>query len=392
MLALDAYQTLAAAGLTLMLGALILRVVPAFARVNLPGPVLGGLCVAVVLALVRRDGALPIQFDTSLKDPLMVAFFTALGFGASYRLLRAGGPSVVFYLVACTVLAVLQNVLGAGLAWSFGLNPLAGVLAGSVTLTGGPGTGMAFAPAFEKAGVASAGTLALAAAMGGIVLGGLLGTPVATRLIHRHQLAGARPVGPTPTTALEGQAPTEVTTLRHVVVLLVAMWWGGYLSTLFTRWGITLPGYMGAMVVAAILRNADDRWGFFRLEAQVLERLGNLALMFFLALALMTLRLWELVHLAGPLAVMLLAQAGLMVLAAHLMFRLSGRDYDAAVMSAGLVGFMMGTTANAMANMDALTRRYGAAPRAYLVVPLVGACFIDFTNSLIITAALNLAR
>jgi ESS family glutamate:Na+ symporter len=392
---LDMMQTLGLAGVTLLLGQGIRKVAPVLARYNLPGPVLGGLAVATVLTLLRRDGVAALNLDTSLQTPLMVAFFTALGFGASARLLRAGGPQVLLYLVACTVLAVMQNVLGAGLAWLMGLPPLAGVLAGSVTLTGGPGTGMAFAPAFEKAGVHGAASLAVAAAMGGIVLGGLLGSPVGTALIGRHRLQPSGSGAPRGQPTLqsggeEASSASEAGVVRHLVLLLLAMGLGAQVSLLINKTGITLPLYIGGMVVAAALRNLDDVTGWLKLDADLLDRVGSVALTFFLAMALMTLKLWELVNVAGPLLVMLASQAALMVVAAVVMFRLSGRDYDAAVMSAGLLGFMMGTTANAMANMDALTRRYGPAPRAYLVVPMVGACFIDFTNSVLITGCLNL--
>lgn len=393
MVTLDFVQTAAAAGLVLLLGTLIHRVLPVTARYNLPGPVLGGLAVALVLTALRReDGTLPLVFDTLLQTPLMVAFFTTLGFGASMRVLRSGGPQVLTYLVLCSVLAVLQNVLGAGVATAFGLPPLFGVLAGSVTLTGGPGTGLAFAGAFEEAGVTSAATVAITAAMGGIVLGGLLGGPAGTWLVERHGLrSAASTAGSGPGVGAAAQGHGDL--LKHVILLLVAMGVGSVVSATFKSWGVTLPAYIGAMLVAAVLRNVDDRTGWLRLDEPMLDRLGHVSLSLFLALSLMTLKLWELSRVALPLLVMLACQAAFMtVVALTVMFRVSGRDYDAAVMGAGLIGFMMGTTANAMANMDALTRRYGPAPRAYLVIPMVGACFVDFTNAAIITVALNLLR
>jgi ESS family glutamate:Na+ symporter len=396
MFTLDFMQTLGAGGLTLLLGQLIRRVLPVTARYNLPGPVLGGLVVALFMTAFRRDGATPLQFDTQLQTPLMVAFFTTLGFGASLGLLRKGGPHVVIYLVACTVLAIAQNVVGSLLAVGFGLPPLFGVMAGSVTLTGGPGTGLAFAQAFEDAGLHAASTVAVTSAMGGIVLGGVLAAPAATWLINRHRLQHGAPVPAAPVSTETSAAVTSEsgeTLLFHVIILLLAMWLGGYVSRLISSSGVTLPAYIGSMLVAAVIRNVDDRTGWFHLDHELLDKLGNVALSLFLALSLMTLKLWELSAVAGPLVVILLVQSVFMVaLAVTVMFRVAGRDYDAAVMSGGLIGFMMGTTANAMAAMDALTRRYGAAPRAYQVVPLVGACFIDFTNSVIITACLNLMR
>ena len=391
MIKLDLIQTVACGGLVLLLGRALQRFIPVLARYNLPGPVLGGMLVAAVLAVLKTQGITPLVFDTTLQTPLMIAFFTSLGFGASVSMLRVGGPQVFLFLGACTVLAVGQNLLGMAVASLMGLPPLFGVLAGSVTLTGGPGTGLAFAPAFEAAGVASASVVAVTCATGGIVMGGLFGAPVGTRLIERFGLKPAARV--TPETHLEAQTEPEdgaSALTRHLIAVLACMWLGTYVSGWLTNTGVTLPAYIGAMLVAAVVRNVDDVTRIFRLRPALLDDLGNVALSFFLALSLMTLKLWELASLALPMVVILAAQTAFMVtVASTVMFRVMGRDYDAAVMSGGLVGFMMGTTANAMANMESLARRYGAAPRAFLVVPMVGACFIDFTNSVLITAFLN---
>jgi ESS family glutamate:Na+ symporter len=410
MLKLDLVHTVALAGVVLFLGYAIRRRVPLLARYNLPAPVIGGLIVAALVTALRGRGVTLLQLDTALQTPLMIAFFTSVGFGASVALLRTGGPAVALFLVASTIVAVAQNVVGAGVAAALGENPLLGVLAGSVTLTGGPATGLAFAPLFEKAGVPGAATLAVAAAMVGIVSGGLIGGPIGTRLIERGQLrpASRRPAAAPPEVAAEvvedrlgepaAQAPAgedveSYSLLKALVAVLVAMWAGSWLSRGFEAAGLTLPAYIGAMLAAAALRNLDDWTGLLRLSQRVIDDLGTVALSLFLVLALMTLRLWELANLALPLAGILAAQVGLIALLALWPIpRLMGRDYDAAVMSTGFIGFMLGTTANAMANMGALVERYGPAPRAYLVVPMVGAFFIDFTNALIITGFLNLWR
>ncbi|MEW5850548.1 MAG: sodium/glutamate symporter [Myxococcota bacterium] len=398
MLSLDPVHTLAFAGLVLFLGQGVRRLVPPLARYNIPSPVVGGMLVAALLWAARSANTSPLQFDTATQAPLMIAFFTTLGFGASLSALRVGGPQVVIFLGACSVLAVVQNVIGAALSVPLGMDPLFGVLNGSVTLTGGPGTGLAFAPEFEKAGVPGAASVAVAAAMVGIVSGGLVGAPLGTFIIERYQLRGlpraSMPV-PTPETTASVVSTEEgaARLLRNLVVLLVAMWLGSYVSRGLTSLGITLPAYIGAMIVAAVIRNLDDKTALLRLHVPTLDDLGSAALSLFLALSLMTLKLWELASVALPMLVILVAQVAFMaLLAAPLMFRMMGRDYDAAVMAGGLVGFMLGTTANAMANMESLTQRYGLAPRAFLVVPMVGACFVDFTNSLIITAFLQLLR
>jgi glutamate:Na+ symporter, ESS family len=401
---LDLIETLAFGGLVLLGGYGLRRAIPVLARYNVPAPVIGGLVVALAVLLAREQGITLVQFDTALQSPLMIAFFTTIGFGASIALLRVGGPLVLRFFLLATIFAVLQNVVGALIALPFGLDPLFGVLAGSVTLTGGPATGLAFAPLFEEAGVAGAASIAVAASMGGIVCGGLVGGPVSTLLINRHALhprAGARRPAVVQTevravSEVEGEPKvgedeeTEILPiLRNIVAILAAMWIGGWVSRGFAALGATLPAYIGAMLIAAALRNLDDLTGWLGLSRRFMNDFGAVALSLFLVLALMTLKLWELAGLALPLVTILAAQVALTALACWPVFRLMGRDYEAAVMSGGFIGFMLGTTANAMAVMRTLVERYGPAPAAFLVAPMVGAFFIDFTNALIITVFLN---
>jgi ESS family glutamate:Na+ symporter len=337
-----------------------------------------------------------VRFDTTLQAPLMVAFFTAIGLGASLPLLRAGGPAVVVCLGLATALAVLQNLVGGALAALLGVTPLLGVIAGALTLAGGPATGLAFAPQFEQAGVGGAAALAIASAMAGIVSAGVVGGPLGTWLIEKRRLARPSPAPAAATPPPPGTVPTPesgLALLKAVVVLLAAMALGSVVSAGVAAAGVVLPAYIGAMLVAATLRNLDDATGWIGLPHPLLAELGRAALALFLAMALMTLRLWELAGLALPLAVILAVQV--VVTSAFCLwpcFRLFGGDYEAAVTTSGFCGFMLGTTANAMANMDALSERYGEAPRAYLVVPVVGGFFVDFTNALVITAFLNLWR
>jgi ESS family glutamate:Na+ symporter len=422
MLSLDLVQTVAFAGLVLFLGYAIRRALPGLARFNVPAPVVGGLCVAGVLLAARQRGVTPVAFDTALQIPLMIAFFTTVGFGASLSLLRVGGPQVMIFFLFSTVAAILQNLIGVTVAQGLGQDPLLGILAGSVTLTGGPATGLAFAPEFERAGLAGAPTLAVASAMVGIVGGGLIGGPIGTLLIERARLksaTGAAGSPPPPAVAEHvvedaldkepQRAPAHEDVeayglLKALVIILIAMWGGGWVSTAIQEnvrfpgfipglggRALTLPAYIGAMLVAAAIRNLDDVTGWFGLSQRVIDDLGSVALALFLALALMTLRLWELAGLALPLVLILVAQLALVAAVAFYgVFRLMGRDYESAVISAGFVGFMLGTTANAMASMETITARYGPAPRAYLVVPMVGAFFIDFTNAVLITVCLNI--
>lgn len=391
-------ETLALCGLVLYLGYFLQASIPGLARLNIPAPVIGGLLAAVAAAVIRSQGWPAPEFDTTLQRPLLVAFFTTLGFSASYALLRAGGTQVLLLLALVTGVAIIQNLVGMALAMGFGLPPAVGVLTGSVTLTGGPATGLAFAPLFEKAGVESAATIAVATAMGGIVLGGLIGGPVGTFLITRRGLQAASSQSvPAPvvtdSSATRDQAMRDRLALKTIVIVLVAMWLGSGISQLITTTGVTLPEYIGAMLVAALLRNVDDRTRWFSLSHGALDLLGAVALSLFLVMALMTLDLTRLANIAGPLFVMLIVQV--VIVAAFCLwpvFPLLGRDYDAAVTTGGFFGFMLGTTANAMAVMRTLVERFGAAPRAFLVAPLVGAFFLDFANALVITAFLNLLQ
>ena len=408
MFKLDFVNTVAFGGVVLFAGYSIRRLIPALARYNVPAPVIGGLLVATATTTARTRGIDLVTFDTQLQAPLMIAFFTTIGFGASLSLLRVGGPQVLLFSVLCTVLAVFQNLIGAGLAWMMGLHPLFGVLNGSVTLTGGPATGLAFAPLFEQAGVAGASSVAVAAAMVGIVSGGLIGGPVGTWLVERHKLAVSRGTaartadGQLAAQIVEDQLHDPVThapsgedeesyaLLKAIVVILVAMWAGSWVSGRLQALGFTLPAYIGAMLVASVIRNVDDATRVIGLSQRTIDDIGNVALSLFLVLALMTLRLWELAGLAGPMVVILAAQVALIAaVCIWPVFPAMGKDYDSAVMSGGLCGFMLGTTANAMANMKALADRFGPAPRAFLVVPMVGAFFIDFVNAVLITFCLN---
>ena len=405
-LTLDLVQTVAFAGVILFLGYGIRRLIPPLARVNIPAPVVGGLPVAGILAVLYFQDIQPIKFDTALQTPLQNTFFASIGFAASLALLRKGGPLVFVFFILSLIVAALQNVLGGAVAWMLGQPPLMGVLAGSVTLTGGPATGLAFAPLFEAAGVAGAPTLAVAAAMVGIVAGGVIGGPIGTYLVERKKSKEPTPhaatgtlenlaeeqVAEPATIAPAGEDAESYALMKHLVLLLVAVGVGIVVSRWLSTW-MTLPAYIGAMLVAAVLRNIDDFTGMIGMSQRMIDDIGNIALSLFLVMALMTLRLWEIAGLVIPLLIILAVQV-LMIAAIciYVLPRVMGRDYDSAVMSGGFAGFMLGTSANAMANMGALVERYGPAPKAYLVVPLVGAFFIDFANALLITFFLNLWR
>lgn len=401
-------ETAAVALALLLLGYWLRSRVRFLDRMNFPAPVIGGLLAAVTVLLVKLSGLPPIQFDKALQQPMMFAFFTTLGFAASIKLLRKGGLGVILLLVAAGVVSVMQSLLGMGVATAFGLNPLTGVLTGTVTLSGGPATGLALAPQFEAAGVAGASVIATATAMAGITLAGLFGAPIATWLIERRKLdprlnaeqaadvaSDADAASPGAVTGVAVTAPTNAAltfgVLKVAAVIVICMWLGGLISKALTDAGVTLPGYIGAMIVAGIVRNIDDATGILKLPLGAIEVAGSVTLALFLVIAMMNLDLTLLAGLALPLVVNLVLQLIMVaVLVVGPIWWLMGRNYDSAVTAGGFAGFMLGITANAMAIMGSLVEKYGPAPRAFLTVPLVGAFFIDFVNVLIATVFLNI--
>jgi ESS family glutamate:Na+ symporter len=397
----DMIQTVALAAVVLFAGYGIRRRVGVLDRFNIPAPVIGGFFFAAVALVLRQSGVLAFEFDTTLQAPFMIAFFTSIGLGASLGLLKKGGPQVVLFWLLASTLAILQNGVGVALATAMDVHPFLGLISGSITMTGGHGTGAAFGKLMEEQyQMTGAVTLAMAAATFGLVSGGLLGGPVGTRLMTKYGLRssaeaphhGASSPGPLGEIPAAGGAPTAYLLLKMLTVILVCMTVGGLVSKWLGQF-VTLPGYIGAMLVAAVVRNLAEATKAVEIDSGTVDDLGTIALSLFLTMALMSLRLWELLDLALPMLVILVAQVTMMGLFAYFItFRVMGRDYDAAVMAGGHCGFGLGATPNAVANMEALVERYGPAPRAFLVVPMVGAFFIDFSNAVIITTYINLVR
>lgn len=396
-------QTVALAAVVLFIGYGIRRKVPVLDRFNIPAPVIGGFAFAILALVLRQTGLLSFEFNTTLQSPLMIAFFTTIGLGASLGLLKRGGPQVLIFWLLASVLAVLQNGVGMSLASLLGIDPRFGLVAGSITLTGGHGTGAAFGKLLEEQyQMPGALALAMAAATFGLVAGGLIGGPLGTRLIKRNGLkssdggnvsairdAEAIPLDAELDVEPVGEQPSAYLSMQMIAVVLVCMALGSVLSAWAAQF-ITLPAYIGAMLVAALARNVFEMTGVLRVAPRTIDNIGSITLALFLTMALMALRLWELFDLALPLLVILSAQIILMwSFALWITFRVMGRDFDSAVMACGHCGFGLGATPNAVANMKSLVEKFGAAPRAFLVLPMVGAFFIDFSNSVIITAFLN---
>jgi len=395
MLELDFYGTLVAASLVLLLGRGLVTRIGFLRTYNIPEPVAGGLLVAVVL-LALRSLDIQVQFDTSLQTPLMLAFFATIGLSADFSSLKKGGRVVGIFLLVVTGLLVVQNAMGIGLATLLGLDPAMGLLAGSITLSGGHGTGAAWGATFrEQFGLASASELALACATFGLVLGGLIGGPVARLLISRVQTPGIQHEAPCLPKGFEQPNKERLITpfslIETIALIAVSLLAGSLLNNLLQGTAFELPTFVCVLFVGVLLRNGLSMFGLYQVFEREVSVMGNVSLSLFLAIALMSLKLWDLAALALPFFTLLAAQTVVMALfAIFVTFRVMGRNYDAAVLAAGHCGFGLGATPTAIANMQAVTQRYGPSQIAFLVVPMVGAFFIDIINVIVIKLYLAL--
>jgi ESS family glutamate:Na+ symporter len=388
--------TLIAALVVLFAGQTLVRRVGLLQRFSLPPAVVGGCLVAVLLAMADGWGHTKISFDMSLKDPLLIAFFSTVGLAADVRMLAKGGLKLLTFLAIATVFIIVQNVVGMSAAWAMDLHPAFGLIGGSVTLTGGHGTGAAYAARFgDTMNLHSAMELTMAFATAGLVIGALVGGPLAEFLIRRHGLKGPRgQAEKKQDDAPEAGADETVTAqsfLGALFVVLACLAGGDLLAQLMEGGGIVLPDFLFALLLGVVIRNAVSLTGLYRISDRNIEVIGGAALSLFLVMALMSMKLLDLVSMAGPLMVTLgLQLVAMIIFAIFVTFPLMGRNYDAAVMSAGHVGFAMSSTAAALAIMKAVTDRSGPSPLAFLIVPMVGAFFIDVTNALIIQVFLAL--
>lgn len=388
-------ETLAISILVLLLGREIKKRVNFLERFFIPAPVVGGVIFSILLLIGHNTGAFSFSFDNVLKDFLMTIFFTTIGFTASGKLLKKGGVGVVVFLITATILVIIQDIVGVSMAKMFGEHPLLGLAVGSVPLTGGHGTSGAFGPVLEEFGVTGGLSVSIAAATYGLIAGCLIGGPVAKKLRDKYNLKPSLEDREGTVEALEenDEKPvSEETLFSAVVVIALSMGIGYCIAPFLKKYGIVIPAYIGPMFIAAIIRNIADMQKK-NLPMNEIAITGNIALSLFLAMALMTLKLWELADLAIPIISILLVQTAIMALFAYFItFRFNGKDYDAAVMATGHCGFGLGATPNAMANMEVFTKENGPAPRAFFVLPVVGALFIDFTNATVITFFINMFK
>ena len=416
---LDMIQTAGIGALALIVGMVLTRKVDFLQRFCVPSPVSGGIIFSLLTLALYAWFDVEVSFDGTLKDVFMLAFFTSVGFQSDLKVLKKGGKLLVIMLVLLVVIIAMQNLMPMGITRLMGVDPLIGMASGSISMTGGHGTAGGFARVLEEMGLHGAGTIGMAAATFGLIAGSMIGGPLAERIIRTkltHEqmqpkdeeidpaMAGiesdeASPAGRekrVSTNELEFQQYAKAT-----YCILLVMGGGTLLSWLLAKTGITFPTYFGALILAAIVRNT---MGFIsyrdagrRVKAEKLldmERIisvGNISLSMFLGMAMISLRLWELQSLALPLIVILASQVLMMALFARFVaFPLLGRDYDAAVLCAGMCGFGLGATPNAMANMSAVCYKYRYTVKPFLIVPIIGAMFADLVNTGMITLFLNL--
>lgn len=413
-LKVDVIQSAALGAIMYYFGVWVRSKIPILVRLSVPAPAIGGLLVAFLVSFLQANQILGVSFDGTIQGILMVMFFCTVGMNASYKLLLKGGLMIAGFWAVATLVAVLQNVVGISIATVFGLDPLMGIIGGSVTMIGGLGTAGAFGPLFENEyGVSGAAAAGIACATFGMVAGSVLGGPLAEWIIKTHKVK-------TPHAAVvegvvkhkeeddaayheevavmaEGEYVEEEEAsvtgphmMKNLAWILIAMGIGSGISLYLKNAGITLPGYLGAMIAAVFIRNIGDATKAYEIDTKAVGMVSDISLALFVTMAINSLKLWQLVDLAVPLIAMMAVQiVMLLIMAYFLVFWLFGRDYDATVMAAGLMGFGLGATPNALVNMQAVSAKYGYAVKAFFVVPIVGAFLIDFTNATAITMMAN---
>jgi len=364
---------------------------------NIPEPVVGGIIFSILAAIAHSFFDIHFNFDMSFKNPLMTVFFTTVGLGASYSLLLKGGPKVVLFLGLATVYLLVQNAIGVSLAIGTGMDPLMGLIGGSVTLSGGHGNGATYADLFIAEYGMSSGVfeLAMAAATMGLVLGGLVGGPVSKRLISRYNLKADEFHEELDDTVTFNPEDHDLVTPKKMMetlfIILSCMVVGHVVYLQLKAADIVLPAFLLPLLFGVLSTNLCEFSKRYTISRACIDLWGTMALSIFLALALMSLKIWELANLAGPMVVIILVQTVMLMMFAYFItFRVMGKNYNAAIIAGGHCGFGLGATPTAVANMESLVARHGPSPQAFLVVPLVGAFFIDITNALVIQLYLSL--
>ena len=401
-----------------MVGMVLTRKVPFLQKFCIPSPVSGGIIFSLIGLALYGWFHIELSFDHTLQDTFMLAFFTSVGFQTDFKVLKQGGKALGIMLVLLVLIITLQNLMPWGITKLMGVNPLLGITAGSVSMTGGHGTAGGFAGVLEQMGLHGAGTIGMAAATFGLIAGSMIGGPLAEFIIRKKltqeqmqqdveidpAMAGIESDEASPEGRAKRMSSNELEFQQYAKAsywILLAMGGGTLLSWALGKTGVTFPSYFGALILAAIMRNTigfipykeNGKWvkGEKQFDMDHIISVGNICLSMFLDMAMISLRLWELSSLALPLVVILVSQIVMMILFVYFVaFPLLGRDYDAAVLCAGICGFGLGATPNAMANMSAVCYKYRYTVKPFLIVPIIGAMFADLINAAIITLFLNL--
>ncbi len=391
---LNMIQSIGLAVIFLLIGKTVKKNIPIFSKYAIPSPVIGGLIFSIIHMVLKQSNIVLFEFDVTLQTFFQTMFFCTVGFNASLKMLKFGGKQIFIFLIISTVFAFLQNILAVSLAGVVGIDPLLALITASPSLTGGHGTAAAVAPSIEALGYPEALTIALTAATFGLISGSLLGSPMSNRLITKYNLVDKKKAQQSNEVdfdlSIRETKKTELDSSKINMAffqILISMAVGTYLTDALNifigQWfaGVTFPTYIGAMLVAAIMRNISDNSTLFKTPLEEIEVIGEVSLNLFLGMALITLKLWHLIDLALPMLILLFAQCIMMyIYGVFVSYPLMGKNYDSAVIVAGLTGFAMGSTSNAMANMNSVTEKYLDSRTAFFIVLIVGSLFIDFIN------------
>ncbi|MEZ8143335.1 sodium/glutamate symporter [Enterovibrio sp. FF113] len=403
LISVGALESFLIAIFVLFLGHFINARVPLLKQFNIPEPIVGGLVVASAITVMHLNG-IELEFHLPLQHTFMLMFFATVGLAANYTQLIKGGAKVFVFLAVASLYIVVQNSIGISLATAFGLDPLMGLIAGSITLSGGHGTGAAWAQTFQEVyGMENVLEIAMASATFGLIMGGIIGSPVAQRLIDKNQLKSQ--YGNThktheqfPELVTYNENEQENVTAKKVIetlfVLLICVVGAKYLEQWVRGFDISwlmIPDFVYALFIGVIITNVQEVTKVKKLDVETVDILGTVSLALFLAMALMSLKLWNILDLAIPFLVILLVQSIMLALFAYFVtYRVMGKNYDASVIASGHCGFGLGATPTAVMNMGSVVNRFGPSPQAFMVVPIVGAFFIDIVNLIILQATLSI--
>lgn len=386
----------------LFLGHFINSKFPILEKFNIPEPIVGGLVVAVVITILHFQ-SVNMEFSLPLQNTFMLMFFSTVGLAANYKQLMKGGAKVFVFLGAASLFIIIQNGVGVSLATALGLDPLMGLIAGSITLSGGHGTGAAWSQTFtETYGLSHTLEIAMASATFGLIIGGIIGSPVAQKLVNKHNVEseygrGTQTHSRFPEVVTYNEYEEDKVTAKKVIevlfILLICVTGSKYLeqwvSTLNIKW-LMIPDFVYALFIGVFITNLMQVTRLNKTDTETVDILGTVSLSLFLAMALMSLKLWNIFDLAVPFLVILSVQSAVMgVFAYFVTFKLMGSNYDAAVISGGHCGFGLGATPTAVMNMGSIVNRFGPSPQAFMVVPIVGAFFIDIVNLIILQAYIS---